>query len=807
MNDFLLSFLSPLQAETMMTLATVTLCSIAYCFIVGEITMNNSQMDKLWSILPAVYTWIVAVKGGMDTRLVIMAVLATIWGARLTYNFGRKGAYSIKFWSGEEDYRWIYLRKQKIFKSRLVWMIFDLLFIAFYQNVLVLLTTLPAVAAMGSDKPLGWIDCIAIVLMAAAIIYETVADEQQWKFQTTKHKMLAEGKKLSELPEPYNRGFNTTGLWNVSRHPNYLAEQSTWLAFYIFSIAAGAGCLNWSVIGAILLILLFQGSVWIGELISSGKYPEFKEYKRKVSKFFPCRKYVAVSILCFASLATSQAQVCQSGEWAFKVKQEAFENSKIQELSEYMTDLLGSRLAASQMKLRAEGLVVDKLNELNFANPRSEKAFDFEKGGWDVEKTYAAMTAPYYCAFTANPKAWTGSTDGLVKGECIVLEVKSESDIEKYKGKLEGKIVLLPATQSYQINFEPLASRLTDEDLEKMKKDNRGDARSSRSYGNFDINSWRAQMELQRKLTKFVAGEKPLCIISGRGTFNVPSSTGASYKQGEPEPLPELVMPIEDHGRMCRLIARGVKVEMELELRNKFTENGQINNVYAEIPGTDSKLKDEIVMIGAHLDSWHGGTGGADNASGCIVMMEAMRILKAIDFKPKRTIRLALWGGEEQGLYGSRGYASIFLYNDKEQKKLAGYDKFALYLNMDNGSGRFRGIHLERNDLAFPFFEAWMKPIESLGFTTLSPRTTGSTDHVIFNRLGLPAYQFIQDGLEYGRTYHTIMDTYERLSLDDLRVDACITAWLVLCAANDPGRIPVKPGYPEVLAKQAQQNR
>ena len=230
---------------------------------------------------------------------------------------------------------------------------------------------------------------------------------------------------------------------------------------------------------------------------------------------------------------------------------------------------------------------------------------------------------------------------------------------------------------------------------------------------------------------------------------------------------------------------------MELELINKFSDDTEVHNLYCEIPGTDPKLKDEIVLLGAHFDSWHGGTGAADNASGCIVMVEAMRILKELGFKPKRTIRLALWGGEEQGLYGSSGYMERYLY--KDGKKLPGFDKFALYLNMDNGSGRFRGIYLERNDAAFPFFEAWMKPIESLGFQYLSPRTTGGTDHMTFTRQGLPAYQFIQDELEYGRTYHTIMDTYERLSLGDLRVNATIVAWLAACAADDPGRIPVYP--------------
>ena len=236
---------------------------------------------------------------------------------------------------------------------------------------------------------------------------------------------------------------------------------------------------------------------------------------------------------------------------------------------------------------------------------------------------------------------------------------------------------------------------------------------------------------------------------------------------------------------------------MELNIKNVFIDNQRINNVIAEIPGTDPKLKNEIVLIGGHLDSWHGGTGGADNASGCIVMMEAMRIIKALGIQPKRTIRLALWGGEEQGLYGSRGYADQYLYDAKTRKALSGYDKFALYLNMDNGSGRFRGIYLEENDQAVPFFEAWKKPMESLGFKTLSPRKTGATDHVTFSRLGLPAYQFIQDELEYDRTYHTTMDTYERLSLEDLKVDAVIAAWIALNAAMDDMRIPVRPGYPE----------
>lgn len=280
-----------IQIDTMIILGIICACSVLYCFVVGEITNNNSQMDKLWSILPEIYAWVVAAKGNMNPRLVVMAILATVWGARLTYNFAKKGAYSIKFWAGEEDYRWIILRENKFFKPHWKWALFNLFFISIFQNVLILLTTLPSVAAMTSTKSFNYFDIIAIVYMAGAITLETIADKQQWDFQSTKYKLLGEGKKLDELPHPYNKGFNTTGLWNYSRHPNYLGEQSTWVGFYLFSIAAGAGIFNWSVIGVILLIILFIGSSIFAENISSSKYPEYKNYKKKVCRYLLLRKY------------------------------------------------------------------------------------------------------------------------------------------------------------------------------------------------------------------------------------------------------------------------------------------------------------------------------------------------------------------------------------------------------------------------------------------------------------------------------------------------------------------------------------
>ena len=290
MNSFL--GLGALQLETLSVLCIIAACSAAYCFIVGEITRNNSQMDKLWSVLPAVYVWVVACKGGFEPRLVLMAILATVWGARLTFNFALKGAYTWKFWAGEEDYRWPWLRKRKEFQPRWKWVVFNFFFISIYQNFLVLLTTLPAVAAMGTGRSLGWMDVVAAILMVGFIAYETVADIQQWRFQSTKWGMIHSGKKLEELPSPYCRGFNTSGLWRVSRHPNYLGEQCIWVSFYLFSVAAGADILNWSICGAVLLILLFLGSSTLGEYISKSKYPEYAHYVKTVNRFFPGRPYL-----------------------------------------------------------------------------------------------------------------------------------------------------------------------------------------------------------------------------------------------------------------------------------------------------------------------------------------------------------------------------------------------------------------------------------------------------------------------------------------------------------------------------------
>lgn len=283
------------QWATLKVLIIACGCSIAYCFIVGELSRNYSQMDKLWSTMPIVYAWIVAARGGMEVRLVVYAVIVTIWGLRLTFNFARKGAFKgLRFWDGVEDYRWEILRQNRILKNKFVWSLFNLFFISGYQNILVLAICLPAVAMMGSAVPFGAWDVVHIALAALFLLLEIVADEYQWKFHQKKKALLSSGKKLEDLPAPYDLGFNTTGPWAVMRHPNYLGEQGLWIALYFFACGAGIGVhglFHWTFAGPLVLILLFMGSSELGESISSRKYPRYRDYIKQVFKYLPVRKF------------------------------------------------------------------------------------------------------------------------------------------------------------------------------------------------------------------------------------------------------------------------------------------------------------------------------------------------------------------------------------------------------------------------------------------------------------------------------------------------------------------------------------
>ena len=286
--------LSQLQKDTLLVISIICGVSFVYCFVAGELSRNNSQMDKLWSILPIIYSWVIMIKGGFKVRLILFTIVATVWGIRLTYNFAKKGAYSIKIWEGEEDYRWKYLRAHKGFSNKFVWAIFDLLFISLLQNALVLAITFPALAVMESEVAIGVFDIVSFVLALGCLAYEIIADRQQNAFQVKKYEYLNSGMKLEELPAPYNRGFCVNGLWKRARHPNYCGEQGIWISLYIMVIGAGVatyGIFNWTIVGCMVLVLIFAGSSRMAESISCSKYKEYPNYIRTVFKYLPVRAY------------------------------------------------------------------------------------------------------------------------------------------------------------------------------------------------------------------------------------------------------------------------------------------------------------------------------------------------------------------------------------------------------------------------------------------------------------------------------------------------------------------------------------
>ncbi len=506
-----------------------------------------------------------------------------------------------------------------------------------------------------------------------------------------------------------------------------------------------------------------------------------------------CTLQLLIVTMAFSILTFGQSPSANL-DMVYKIKTEGQSNSDMETLSYILTDLAGPRLTGSPGYDRGAGIAKAKMIEYGFSNVRIEKADDFRNGGWEYNRAYAAMTTPYYCNFSVTPLAWTGGTDGLIRCEVALVEVNTDEDLEKYKGKLKDKAVILsmptlrPAAE-YQVSFEPLASRYSDEQLEDLAK---APQPRNGNYGR-TMGDWRKAMDLREKINAFIIAEGAAIIIDNGNAFNIPRSSGGRYDGSDTIPLPEVSIPMEAYGRLQRLIRHGEKVEIEADIHCTFTPGKEVYNVIGEIPGTDPRLKDEIVLLGAHLDSWHGGTGAADDASGCMVMMEALRILKALNVSPRRTIRIALWGGEEQGLLGSRGYVNKYLYDGKTKQQKTGYDKFSVYFNMDNGTGRYRGVYLQGNDMMRPVFEEWMKPFNDMDFKTITIRNTGGTDHLSFDAAGLPGFQFIQDEIEYGRGYHTSMDTWERLLINDLKQNAIITAWFAYNAAMRDQLMPRKP--------------
>ncbi len=494
----------------------------------------------------------------------------------------------------------------------------------------------------------------------------------------------------------------------------------------------------------------------------------------------------ALFCLCTPIFLQAQTETCD-WETAFRIKQEVAKNAQIDSLIYRLIDATGPRLTGSDRMEAGYEAALAQMKAFGLENIRKEFARDWHRGGWDITKAYCAMTLPYYMHIYPLPVGWSGGTDGLKTGEVMIVTARNFDELHSYAGKVKGKIVLLGSTYRYKMNENPYPLRIPDEELQRLANDypitGFGAPRKNRTRPPFAYDD----------IVDFLQKEGAIAVLNNSGDFNVPRTTHYDFRQGNKPSLCQLNITSEAHGLMQRMIEHGEKVSMEIEVAVKYTPGRKIYNIIGEIPGTDPALKDQIVMLGAHLDSHQGGTGATDNGGGCVTMLEAMRTLKALGIQPRRTIRIALWGGEEMGLHGSSGYVEQHVYDPKTDTQKEEYDKISVYFNADYGPGRFRGIYTQDNLMAGPIFRAWMEPYHDMGLTTVSNRSMGSTDHMPFDDAGIPGFQFIQDYIEWNRGAHQAMDYSDRLVVADLKHNAAVMAWFVYNAAMRDEMMPRKP--------------
>lgn len=524
-------------------------------------------------------------------------------------------------------------------------------------------------------------------------------------------------------------------------------------------------------------------------------------------KFFCLLLRIAL-LTSFNFAAWSQEKV--DLEMVTRIRYEGFRNSKVMELASGLMDGIGPRLTGSPNAKRANEWTRDQLASFGLSNAHLEPWGLFGRG-WANQYVNVRMTSPDVATLVAYAKAWTPGTNGVLKGKCVRVKIETKKDFDKYKGKLAGMIALFGPDPEVKTVSEALFERLGDKELAEV-----GQYRTPGEKEPFRFRDYIKRMQFTRDLNTFLADEKVLALVDhGRGSFGggtVFVQSGGSWKIGETATVPEVTVALEQWNRMARLLEHKTEVELELNVASTFYDDDPMQyNTIADIPGTDKK--DELVMVGAHLDSWHSGTGATDNGAGSVVMMEVMRILKELDVKPRRTIRIGLWTGEEQGLLGSQNYVQQHFgsrppIDEPDMKGMptllrreagevtlkAEQAKVSAYFNVDNGSGKIRGVYLQENEAVAPIFEAWMQPFKDLGMTTLTMRNTGGTDHESFDAVGIPGFQFIQDPLDYEtRTHHSNMDVYDRLQADDLKQAAVIVASFVYHAAMRDQMLPRKP--------------
>ena len=523
-----------------------------------------------------------------------------------------------------------------------------------------------------------------------------------------------------------------------------------------------------------------------------------------------------------------------------KIRDEGLNRSQVMQTLSYLSDVIGPRLTASPGMKRANEWTRDTMTKWGLQNAHLEAWGPFGRG-WTLKRFSAQVTDPLDVPLIAYPKAWSPGTNGPVSADVVYFDPKDEADLARFKGQLKGKIVLTAAMREVKAHFETLGTRRDEKNLLALA--NAPMPRPGGGRGGFGGGgNNQAAAQFTAKKNQFLLDEGAAVLVDASrgdgGTLFVQSATVPqpfspnAFGPNAPrrinpydkdaKMLPQISVAVEHYNRIVRMIQAGEKVKMETNIAVEYQDtdlNGY--NTVAEIPGTDPNLKDEIVMLGGHMDSWHAGTGATDNGAGVAVGMEAVRIIQALGLKPRRTIRIALWTGEEQGLLGSRAYVAKHFGKMETSPatttnatqgggdgtamrplaqaapvlvKMAEYDQLAGYFNLDNGTGKIRGVYLQGNDSVATLFRQWLAPFKDLGAETLSLSNTGGTDHLSFDGIGLPGFQFIQDEIEYDtRTHHSNMDVFDRIQGDDMKQAATIMAAFVYQTAMRDEKLPRKP--------------
>ena len=488
----------------------------------------------------------------------------------------------------------------------------------------------------------------------------------------------------------------------------------------------------------------------------------------------------------------------------YKIKQEAIQNSKVMDHLFWLTDAYGPRLAGAPNYKKAADWAVKTLQDWGLTNVHLE-SWEFGRS-WENKKFSANLIEPSFAPIYGFALAWSKSTDGVISDEPVYAPIRAEEDMAKWKGKLKGKIVFTEPVRNQELIEKGFSNRYTAEELAQMEM-----APEPGGFGMMagpvrpgqptDMSAMRAQMmaarALRQKASSFFREEGAAVLVSF-GSRNdggtITADRGGPYDPKQPLPPAMIAITAEHYNRIVRLLEHKVPVKMEVEVKSETSDDeADCYNVVGDIPGTGPH-KDEIVMIGGHLDSWQGSTGATDNGAGSAVMMEVVRVLKTLNLPLDRTVRIGLWGGEEEGLLGSREYVKKHFADPTKMETTPEWDKLAAYYNVDNGAGKIRGVYLQGNEMVRPFFQAMLAPFKDMGVSTITIRNTSGTDHQAFVAVGLPGFQFIQDPLEYmTRTHHSNMDNYDRVPKADLMQMSTVVSSLVFHTANRAEKLPRIP--------------